>query len=119
MFAGELDMTNLKSGEVIANRITKANCSRENGWVPANGLVYTTPKHCTCWPMLRGFVAMAPAAAEGSAANLPPEKIEFLLEKGPAEADPDAPNPQATRLAALPSRPLAQRQLGDAGTEDC
>ena len=39
MFAGELDMTNLSSGEVIANRITKANCSRESGWIPANGLV--------------------------------------------------------------------------------
>ena len=60
MFAGELDMTDLSTGEVIANRITKANCSREGGWTPANGLIYTTPKHCTCWPMLRGFVAMAP-----------------------------------------------------------
>ncbi|MCA9137290.1 MAG: PQQ-binding-like beta-propeller repeat protein, partial [Planctomycetales bacterium] len=50
LFAGELDMTDLNSGEVIANRITKANCSRESGWIPANGLVYTTPKHCTCWP---------------------------------------------------------------------
>ena len=89
MFAGELDMTNLKSGEVIANRITKANCSRESGWIPANGLVYTTPKHCTCWPMLRGFVAMAPAATkEQSPANLPPDQIDFLLEKGPAEPDP-------------------------------
>ncbi len=94
MFAGELDMTNLKSGEVIANRITKANCSRENGWIPANGLVYTTPKHCTCWPMLRGFVAMAPALEKDSPANLPVEQIEFLLEKGPAKADPKAANPQ-------------------------
>lgn len=95
MFAGELDMTNLNSGEVIANRITKANCSRENGWVPANGLVYTTPKHCTCWPMLRGFVAMAPTLGKDSPANLPPEEIEFLFEKGPAEADPLAANPQS------------------------
>ena len=94
MFAGEMDMTNLKSGEVIANRITKANCSRENGWVPANGLVYTTPKHCTCWPMLRGFVAMAPAIKKESPANLPIDQIEFLFEKGPAEVDPDAANPQ-------------------------
>ncbi|MCP4782385.1 MAG: PQQ-binding-like beta-propeller repeat protein [Fuerstiella sp.] len=93
MFAGELDMTNLKSGEVIANRITKANCSRENGWVPANGLVYTTPKHCTCWPMLRGFVAMAPAAAEDSPANLPVDEMEFLLIKGPGKADAAAANP--------------------------
>ena len=93
MFAGELDMTNLKSGEVIANRITKANCSRENGWVPANGLVYTTPKHCTCWPMLRGFVAMAPAAATDSPANLPLDEMEFVLEKGPATVDANAANP--------------------------
>ncbi len=98
VFAGELDMTDLNSGEVIANRITKANCSRESGWIPANGLVYTTPKHCTCWPMLRGYVAMAPAtdepAAGDSVANLPVAEMEFLLEKGPAQADPDAANPQ-------------------------
>ncbi|MCP4891292.1 MAG: PQQ-binding-like beta-propeller repeat protein [Planctomycetaceae bacterium] len=82
MFAGELDMTNLNSGEVIANRITKANCSRESGWIPANGLVYTTPKHCTCWPMLRGYVAMAPAAE--STVHQDINEIKFLLERGSA-----------------------------------
>lgn len=86
MFAGELDLTNLETGDVVANRITKANCSRENGWVPANGLIYTTPKHCTCWPMLRGFVAMAPAAAEANPAMKPVDEIEFKLEFGPAAA---------------------------------
>ena len=80
-------MTDLSSGEVIANRITKANCSRESGWIPANGLVYTTPKHCTCWPMLRGYVAMAPASPLGTAANKPLDQIEFILEKGPAQPD--------------------------------
>jgi outer membrane protein assembly factor BamB len=94
MFAGELDVTNLKSGEIIANRITKANCSQENGWVPANGLVYTTPKHCTCWPMLRGFVAMAPAVGEKSPADLPTEELVFAMEKGPAVPDPNAASPQ-------------------------
>ena len=89
VFAGELDMTELSSGKVIANRITKANCSRESGWIPANGLIYTTPKHCTCWPMLRGFVAMAPSKPK-SAANLPVEVLEFILEKGPAQPDPAA-----------------------------
>ncbi len=94
MFAGELDMTNLSTGEVIANRITKANCSRESGWIPANGLVYTTPKHCTCWPMLRGFVAMAPASnATPDVTSLPTDEIEFLLLKGPAKPDPDASEP--------------------------
>ncbi len=93
MFAGEMDLTNLSSGETIANRITKANCSRENGWVPANGLVYTTPKHCTCWPMLRGFVAMASAAAADSPTKKPLDQIKFVLEKGPAQADPQAADP--------------------------
>lgn len=90
LFAGELDMTDLKSGNVIANRITKANCSRDSGWIPANGLVYTTPKHCTCWPMLRGFVAMAKASPGGTNANRPLDEMEFVLEKGPAVADPNA-----------------------------
>lgn len=90
LFAGELDMTDLKSGEVIANRITKANCSRDSGWIPANGLIYTTPKHCTCWPMLRGFVAMAQAAPNGSDVNQPVEEMEFLLIKGAASPDPNA-----------------------------
>ncbi len=94
VFAGELDMTNLNSGEVIANRITKANCSRESGWIPANGLIYTTPKHCTCWPMLRGFVAMAPASPGESTVHLPIDQMEFVLEKGTAEPDPLATGPQ-------------------------
>lgn len=90
LFAGELDMTDLNSGEVIANRITKANCSRDSGWIPANGLIYTTPKHCTCWPMLRGFVAMAKAAVGQHDANRPLDEIDFVLETGPAKIDPNA-----------------------------
>ncbi len=85
VIAGELDMTNLRSGETVANRITKAHCSRENGWVPANGLVYTTPKHCTCWPMLRGYVGMAGRRPEGNEATTkPPEEVEFVVERGTA-----------------------------------
>lgn len=90
MLAGVLDLTDLDSGEIIANRITKANCSTENGWVPANGLIYTTPKHCTCWPMLRGFVAMAGRAQGEPATHRDLEKIDFPLENGSAQADPDA-----------------------------
>lgn len=95
MFTGELDLTNLDSGEIIANRITKANCSPEFGWVPANGLVYTTPKHCTCWPMLRGYVAMAPAAPRPTPADLPADQIEFALTAGPAKVDATAAEPKA------------------------
>lgn len=92
MFAGELDLTDLRSGEVVANRITKANCSQENGWVPANGLVYTTPKHCTCWPMLRGYVGMAPKSPEVDGITRKPlEEVDFVVERGSVLVDPAAP----------------------------
>lgn len=96
MFAGTLDMTDLRTGEVIVNRITKANCSRENGWIPANGLIYTTPKHCTCWPMLRGFVSMAPAGGSDNLVNRPVAELEFPLEVGNGTLDPNAPDPKVT-----------------------
>ncbi len=97
VFAGVMDLTDMDSGEVLANRITKANCSRENGWVPANGLIYTTPKHCTCWPMLRGFVAMAPAITDReNAAKKPLAEMVFPVVKGPASPDAAAAPPAAT-----------------------
>lgn len=85
IFAGVLDMTDLRTGEILANRITKAHCSTENGWVVANGLIYTTPKHCTCWPLLRGYVALAPALPGGEdPAKRPVEQVTLPLEKGRA-----------------------------------
>ena len=99
MFAGTLDMTDLRSGNVVVNRITKANCSRENGWIPANGLVYTTPKHCTCWPMLRGFVSMAPEGGDKERVNRPVEELEFPLELGTALIEL---NPKEPRLTDWP-----------------
>ncbi len=97
VFAGVLDLTDMKTGDVITNPITKANCSRENGWVPANGLIYTTPKHCTCWPMLRGFVAMAPASSgRENLVKQPIDRIKFPLVKGTASVNPNPPNPSAS-----------------------
>jgi outer membrane protein assembly factor BamB len=85
IFSGVMDLTDLKTGKLLVNPITKANCSREYGWVPANGLIYTTHKHCTCWPILRGYVALAPIGSDTNApANRPLENIQFALEKGPA-----------------------------------
>lgn len=95
ILSGELDLTDLASGQYDANRLTKAACGRDAGWVPANGLIYVSPKHCVCWPMLRGYVAMAPGKAEtpagasspSAASASPPgaaaEPASFL-EKGPA-----------------------------------
>lgn len=89
LFSGEMDLTNLRTGKVDDNRITKAACGRDSGWVPANGLIYLTPKHCVCWPMLRGYCALAAALPGGSAATISVDKIEFVLDQGV-----DAPSPE-------------------------
>jgi outer membrane protein assembly factor BamB len=78
LLSGVMDCTDLRTGELIVNPITKANCSRENGWVPANGLINTTPKHCTCWPILRGYTALA------SKPDVPRVETGPTLETGPA-----------------------------------
>ncbi len=66
MIAGEMHFTDLATGDVDAHRISKGTCSRATGFVPANGLVYVAPKNCVCWPMLKGFVALAPERPGGS-----------------------------------------------------
>ena len=92
LFSGELDLTDLRTGVVDANRITKAACSRDFGWVPANGLIYVTPKHCVCWPMLRGYCALAAERPGGNPATKPVEQLEFPFEKG---VDPPADRPSS------------------------
>ncbi len=100
IFSGVVEMTNLKTGELVTNSITKSNCSQENGFTPANGLIYSTPKHCTCWPMLRGYVAMAPDHPAKSIGayipDLPAGEINFLLTKEGAEVPPKAAKPLAS-----------------------
>ncbi|HUT36071.1 MAG TPA: PQQ-binding-like beta-propeller repeat protein, partial [Planctomycetota bacterium] len=65
--------------------LTKHSCSLDAGAIPANGLIYIAPKHCTCYPMLKSYVAMAPASSlpPGPAAKTP-EPADFAVERGPA-----------------------------------
>jgi outer membrane protein assembly factor BamB len=82
MIAGEMHFTDLATGDVDAQRISKGTCSRATGFVPANGLVYVAPKNCVCWPMLKGFVALAPERPGGSdvldESELPKTRLEVL-----------------------------------------
>ncbi len=88
MISGEMDLTDLRTGQLDANRITKAACGRDGGWVPANGLIYATPKHCVCWPMVRGFTAMAPKRPGGDVADMDVAKMDFPLQRGAAPPSP-------------------------------
>ena len=99
MFSGEMSLTDLESGKVDAHQITKASCSLDGGWVPANGLIYVTPKHCVCWPMLRGYAALAPERPGGGVADMVLEQINFPLEKG---VDPPNPTEQSSDSEAWP-----------------
>lgn len=80
MISGEFDLTDLQTGQVDAHQITKAACGPDVGWVPANGLIYVTPKHCVCWPMLRGYTALAPERPAGGVAEMDLDQMDFPLE---------------------------------------
>ncbi|MDF1813440.1 MAG: PQQ-binding-like beta-propeller repeat protein [Verrucomicrobiales bacterium] len=100
MFSGVVEITDLNSGKMMVNSITKSNCSKESGFIPANGLIYSSPKHCTCWPMLRGYVAMAsdhPLQKEGDYPPArPADEISFQLTRGTAAVSADAAQPTAS-----------------------
>ncbi len=66
---GELNFTDIATGKMDANRITKGACAQDP-YVPGNGLLYSFPKNCICYPMIEGYTALAPAepAPRGPAA---------------------------------------------------
>ena len=81
LLSGEMTLTDLKTLKADTNRITKSACGRYAGVIPANGLIYTTPKGCVCFPMLNGFNALAPAKA-GNPPKETDSHADFVLEKG-------------------------------------
>jgi outer membrane protein assembly factor BamB len=118
LFSGEMHLTDLATGAMDVNRISKGACSDWAGFMPANGLIYVTPKVCVCWPMLRENVALAPARAGDRPEDKPLASLDFPLERGvgapqspPAESEADWPcyRHDAWRSAgtptALPDRP--------------
>ena len=87
----EMSFTAMDSGRTDSNRISKGACGREAGFVPANGLLYVAPKHCACYPMLKGYYsALAPAKPGESAPAPPPEPGDFAAERGPAFSESPA-----------------------------
>jgi outer membrane protein assembly factor BamB len=75
---GQLNFTDLESRKQVSNQITRGACNTaRSGYLPANGMIYTLPKHCVCFPMLDGSACLAPA--DGTA---PPEGNPLV--RGPA-----------------------------------
>ncbi|MDO8944712.1 MAG: PQQ-binding-like beta-propeller repeat protein, partial [Desulfobacterales bacterium] len=70
--APEVEFTDLKTGDRSRARMVKSACRLP--FVPANGLLYTFPVQCECFPMLRGYMGMAqtPAPIKSTAPRLQP-----------------------------------------------
>jgi outer membrane protein assembly factor BamB len=81
LFSGWLDVTDLESGALTSCHVTKSGCGPVQGCVPANGLLYTRPNHCGCWPMLRGYAAFAPQRQEGDVALSKLGPADFVVER--------------------------------------
>lgn len=93
LLGSEMGFTDMATGQSDSNRITKGACGRDAGFIPANGLLYTAPKHCTCYPMIKSYSALAPAKSPPGPAAKTPEPADFAAERGPAYG-------QAARAAA-------------------
>ena len=74
---GSMDFVDLVTEEHTRFAATRNSC-RTAGVIPANGLVYTFPHACACYPLLRGFLGLA---SEDAGSDLP--SVE-LREAGPA-----------------------------------
>jgi outer membrane protein assembly factor BamB len=81
---GSMGFTDWKTFEHHSNPITRGSCGRDSeGMLPANGLLYVFPKSCSCFSMLNGVAALAPAHKR------PLEQAHPLI-KGPGFGKPTA-----------------------------
>ncbi|MEO2045080.1 MAG: PQQ-binding-like beta-propeller repeat protein [Pirellulales bacterium] len=77
---GSMDFVNLEQGK--HTRFTAArNSCRTAGVVPANGLIYTFPHACACYPLMRGFLGLSGDAPVIESVDLPASQ---RLQGGPA-----------------------------------
>jgi outer membrane protein assembly factor BamB len=58
ILCGALELVDVDSGEHQHFAAARNSCSA-GGLLPANGLLYTFPHACHCYPMLRGFIGLA------------------------------------------------------------
>jgi outer membrane protein assembly factor BamB len=58
---GSMDFADLETGRYTHFSAARNSC-RTAGAIPANGLIYTFPHACGCYPMLRGFMGLATTA---------------------------------------------------------
>jgi len=83
-FVRGTDLTDIATGLSTGTRVTRNSCSLDAGSIPANGLIYIAPKHCTCWPMIKSYIAVAPTPPLPGPAAKTLRPADFKVEHGPA-----------------------------------
>jgi outer membrane protein assembly factor BamB len=103
--APDCDFTDLETGRYESAPVIRHTC--QFPFVPAYGLLHAMPNHCICVAALRGYLAVAPAAAPAD------EGAGALLMRGSAVSRPEAARPEsewptyrhdASRSGATPGR---------------
>jgi len=92
--APECDFTDLETGAQSRARMFRNACRVP--FIPANGLLYTFPHHCVCYPILRGYMALAPGGRQNP-------QGERLLLKGPAVVPNRPPHQQLEKDVEWPA----------------
>ncbi len=75
ILTGKMDFLDLDEGRSFEFLASRSACG--SGFMPANGLVYTYPTRCNCYPMVRGYMGLWPGpvpAAEGASSAPEPER---------------------------------------------
>jgi outer membrane protein assembly factor BamB len=85
--APECEFTDLGDGTQTRARMFKSACRLP--FVPANGLLYTFPVQCECYPMLRGYMGLSSGTPLGRAGD--PRRVEGpALAPAPAAREDEA-----------------------------
>ncbi|MEQ8787550.1 MAG: PQQ-binding-like beta-propeller repeat protein [Pirellulaceae bacterium] len=82
---GSMDFADYETGEYEHFTAARNSCAAA-GALPANGLIYTFPHACGCYPMLRGFLGLEDRAET----DVDWGPSSGRLEKGPAYGQPIA-----------------------------
>ncbi len=78
LITGRMDFTDVKTGKTFSPRSVRAACGF--GAIPANGMVYTFPTDCQCFPQLKGIMGLGASVQGGTAAD-----ESGRLERGPGK----------------------------------
>ncbi len=69
IFTGKMDFLDFREGGVFKFLAARSGCGA--GFVPANGLVYSHPTRCMCYPMMRGYMAFSATDPELAPSDTP------------------------------------------------